>query len=228
MSAPAADVPPAQPEAGSSSPPGGSTAFEKWRKRASYMTGLGSLSPEDTHYFRKQECEAGVKDLKESSPIVIFLLKHLALSGCTVPPQNIQCMPCDLTHAGGFIPEPGAVQMCAGNFLSRSHMESSLAHELIHMYDHCKFKVDWGNLRHHACSEIRANSLSGDCRFTSELRRGSVGFSKNHQACIRRRAVVSVAANPNCPDQAAAEKAVNEVFDSCFKDTRPFDEVPTV
>lgn len=28
-------------------------------------------------------------------------------------------------------------------------------HELVHMYDHCKFKVDWSNLRHHACSEVR-------------------------------------------------------------------------
>jgi len=35
---------------------------------------------------------------------------------------------------------------------------------------------------------------------------------------------VSVAANPACPDHAAAERAVNEVWESCFNDTRPFDE----
>lgn len=45
------------------------------------------------------------------------------------------------------------------------------------------------------------------------------------QACVRRRAVLSVAANPACPDTETAEKAVNEVWDSCFHDTRPFDEV---
>jgi inner membrane protease ATP23 len=28
-----------------------------------------------------------------------------------------------------------------------------------------------------------------------------------------------------CPDKATAERVVNEVFESCFKDTRPFDEV---
>lgn len=28
-----------------------------------------------------------------------------------------------------------------------------------------------------------------------------------------------------CPDEAAAERAVNEVWESCFNDTRPFDEV---
>ena len=37
--------------------------------------------------------------------------------------------------------------------------------------------------------------------------------------------MLSVAANPACPDTETAEKAVNEVWDSCFPDTRPFDEV---
>ena len=32
-------------------------------------------------------------------------------------------------------------------------------------------------------------------------------------------------ANPNCPDKGSAERAVNEVWESCFNDTRPFDEV---
>jgi mitochondrial inner membrane protease ATP23 len=38
---------------------------------------------------------------------------------------------------------------------------------------------------------------------------------------------MSVAGNPACPDKAAAERAVNEVWESCFNDTRPFDEVRT-
>ena len=32
-------------------------------------------------------------------------------------------------------------------------------------------------------------------------------------------------ANAACPDAATAEKVVNEVWESCFNDTRPFDEV---
>lgn len=59
-----------------------------------------------------------------------------------------------MTRAGGFTPDPGAVILCGGNFFSKQHMESTIAHELIHMYDHCRFKVDWSNLRHHACSEV--------------------------------------------------------------------------
>jgi hypothetical protein len=45
------------------------------------------------------------------------------------------------------------------------------------------------------------------------------------QTCVRRRAVLSVMANPNCQDKESAERAVNEVWESCFNDTRPFDEV---
>lgn len=45
------------------------------------------------------------------------------------------------------------------------------------------------------------------------------------QACVRRRAVMSVRANPACPDDATAERAVSSVWESCFNDTRPFDEV---
>lgn len=50
-------------------------------------------------------------------------------------------------------------------------------------------------------------------------------FNPPLQACVRRRAVLSVRANPACPDDATAERAVNEVWESCFNDTRPFDEV---
>ena len=45
------------------------------------------------------------------------------------------------------------------------------------------------------------------------------------KACVRRRAILSVSANPNCSSKEVAEKAVNEVWKSCFADTRPFDEV---
>lgn len=45
---------------------------------------------------------------------------------------------------------------------------------------------------------------------------------------MRRRAILSVRANPMCANEAAAERAVNEVWESCFNDTRPFDEVSSV
>lgn len=99
---------------------------------------------------------------------------------------------------------------------------------MVHWFDHCRFLVDWSNLRHHACSEIRAASLSGDCGFGREFQRRIYGFKLQHQNCVKRRAVLSILVNPACGgDREKAERTVDEVFESCFGDTRPFDEVST-
>ncbi len=205
------------------------------------------------------------------------MLKHLSLSSCTFTSSSIQCHPCPPTRSGGFSPEHG-ILLCQDRFFSKRHMEDTLTHELVHAFDHCKFDVKWDDLRHHACSEvsgvwfvnqarhlmdaqpvnllthvsqIRAANLSGDCRWTREIKRGFHAFSKQHQvsalflgslfnsatdlsrvrvfsfqACVKRRAILSVRSNPSCAhDPSLAERAVNEVWESCWKDTRPFDEI---
>lgn len=48
-------------------------------------------------------------------------------------------------------------------------------------------------------SEIRASNLSGDCKFMQEFMRGNIGIKAQHQKCVKRRATLSVAMNPNCP-----------------------------
>jgi mitochondrial inner membrane protease ATP23 len=57
------------------------------------------------------------------------------------------------------------------------------------------------------------------------VRNGILHLSKGHQNCVRRRATLSVRANPKCKSDEEAARVVNEVFDSCFNDTRPFDEI---
>ena len=98
---------------------------------------------------------------------------------------------------------------------------------MVHAYDYLRFKADMVNdLRHAACSEIRASSLSGECKFWREFwNRGQWKVNKQHQECVRRRATISVANRPGCKDDVQAAKVVNEVWDSCFADTRPFDEI---
>lgn len=87
-------------------------------------------------------------------PIVVFMLKHLKLSGCAFPESAVQCYPCPNTTAGGFHPVYG-VLLCQNRYFSKRHLEDTLTHELIHAFDHCKFNVDWANnIRHHACSEV--------------------------------------------------------------------------
>ncbi|KZS93372.1 hypothetical protein SISNIDRAFT_80367 [Sistotremastrum niveocremeum HHB9708] len=222
---------------GNSTPPSEShePAFERWRHRLAWTTGLGLTSEESLRRDQERQaelapaqlaqCRQWKADLLSSSPKITFMLKHLELLGTPIGPEFLHCTPCQPTHAGGTDPDTGNIVLCQGRFMSKKHMEDTITHELLHLYDQSRFSVDWSNLRHHACSEVRASNLSGDCRWGREVRRLFFSFSKQHQACVRRRAVASVQANPSCPDRAAAERAVNEVFDSCFKDTRPFDEI---
>jgi mitochondrial inner membrane protease ATP23 len=74
--------------------------------------------------------------------------------------------------------------------------------------------------------QIRASNLSGECRWANEFFRNKImAFTQHHQDCVRRRAVISVSKRPNCKDDVEATKVVNSVWESCFRDTRPFDEI---
>eukprot|EP00191_Tetraselmis_sp_GSL018_P008547 CAMPEP_0177595528 /NCGR_PEP_ID=MMETSP0419_2-20121207/10417_1 /TAXON_ID=582737 /ORGANISM="Tetraselmis sp., Strain GSL018" /LENGTH=324 /DNA_ID=CAMNT_0019087019 /DNA_START=52 /DNA_END=1029 /DNA_ORIENTATION=- len=61
--------------------------------------------------------------------------------------------------------------------------------------------------------QVRAANLSGDCHWSQEFLRGNFSLQAQHQACVRRRALLSVAMNPNCPEPKAKE-AVDAVFDT--------------
>lgn len=54
---------------------------------------------------------------------------------------------------GGFSQEMGII-MCENNNYTSRRMESTLAHEMVHAFDHCRFKFDHGNLKHVACAEV--------------------------------------------------------------------------
>ncbi|CBQ69658.1 conserved hypothetical protein [Sporisorium reilianum SRZ2] len=200
----------------------------------------------------RERCEQWTDELFRTSPMVRFMSKHLTLLDCNPlsplpppasaatsktplpPPQpKLVIAPCPPDIAGGFSPslpsEPtshSSILLCSNRIFSKAHLEDTLSHEMVHWYDHCRFLVDWSNLRHHACSEIRAASLSGDCGLAREFKRRHYGFKLQHQNCVKRRAVLSILANPACNgDREKAERTVDEVFESCFGDTRPFDEI---
>jgi inner membrane protease ATP23 len=85
--------------------------------------------------------------------MIVFMLKHLRMSACAFTTDSIQCHDCPTDLWGGFSPEWG-ILLCQNRFPSKKYMEDTLAHELIHAFDHCQFNVDWSKLRHHACSEV--------------------------------------------------------------------------
>lgn len=158
--------------------------FARWLKSSAWIAGIGLTTEEQEQRAKlnedkKQEalwlrCEKWKDSLLTTSeftmhthtsdafrsnctsplgPAVTFMMKHLNALGANVTGDHIHCQPCMQTRAGGFSPE-GGILLCQDSFWSKSHMEDTLVHELIHMYDHAKFNVDWKNLRHHACSEV--------------------------------------------------------------------------
>ncbi|KAJ1899567.1 Mitochondrial inner membrane protease atp23 [Coemansia sp. IMI 209127] len=169
-------------------------------------------------------CEEWRNELLKTSPIVRFMSEHLKKSGFPLSTDIMPCIKCEDMRSGGFAMD-GTIQLCYNRLIGKGHLETTMAHEMVHAYDQTNFNIDWFNLEHHACTEIRAASLSGDCTLFQEMMRGNVGFLKHHQVCVKRRAVLSLLANPSCKSKKHAEAAVNKVFQSCFTDTRPFDEI---
>ncbi|XP_061061079.1 mitochondrial inner membrane protease ATP23 homolog isoform X3 [Eubalaena glacialis] len=118
------------------------------------------------------------------------------------------------------------IVLCQNNICNQAHMNRVVTHELIHAFDHCRAHVDWfTDVRHLACSEVRAANLSGDCSLLNEILRLHFGLKQHHQTCVRDRAIRSILAVRNISKEVA-QKAVDEVFESCFNDHEPFGRIP--
>lgn len=87
-------------------------------------------------------------------PIIRFLSDNIRQLGGDLSSHNIYCRRCTQRKAGGFDPEYG-IQICANEMRDQGHLEDTMAHEMVHAYDHLRFKLDWdNNLRHAACTEV--------------------------------------------------------------------------
>lgn len=221
------------------SPKSSLNGFEWWRRTSQYQTGLGLTDKDKAQYefdFQNrnmeekcQQCDEYKNWMLTYSPSVLFMMDEIKKvtknKQAVVTKQNITCDVCDFTKGGGFSPNEG-ILLCANWIRSKWQLEDILTHELVHVYDYLKFDLDLNNLRHHACTEIRASMLSGECRIWQEIKKTGLGdFGKKFQSCIKRRAVLSVSSNPLCKSTEEAEKVVDTVWNSCFNDTRPFERV---
>ncbi|ORY75088.1 peptidase M76 family-domain-containing protein [Protomyces lactucae-debilis] len=211
------------------------SSFDQWLLSMNCL--VGRASPNEQQQYRAwrdetyaqpmlDRCNKSRDFLLSSSPGVLFMLKELDKVGCGMTTEQITCGPC-LSQKGGFHPDRG-IRLCSNQATAQAEVEKTLMHELVHAFDRCRFKVDWRNPKHHACSEIRAASLSGECGWWREYKAGNTGvtgIARHHQACVRRRAARAVAANPAVKNLDEATFLVNSVFDSCFQDTRPFERI---
>jgi hypothetical protein len=94
--------------------------------------------------------------------------------------------------------------------------------------------VNWGKIFPLKCSvQIRIfSNIISKCTFIGSLdkskRNGrmTTDFLGHGAKCVKRRAQLSVKANPNCAEKA--EEYVEAAFERCYKDTFPFDRHPNL
>lgn len=113
-----------------------------------------------------KRCEQHRDWLFTYSPAVRFMSEKVGDLNGRLDASNVVCRRCParLTEdgeihrqSGGFSPEHG-ILLCANEMRDRKHLEDTLAHEMVHAYDHLRFKVDWmgdKDLKHAACTEVR-------------------------------------------------------------------------
>jgi inner membrane protease ATP23 len=111
-----------------------------------------------------ERCEKNRDWLLQNSPIVRFLGDKIKDLNGNLDASNILCRRCParLTEdgqvhrqGGGFSPQHG-ILLCANEMRDWKHLEDTLAHEMVHAWDHLRWKMDaTNNLRHAACTEVR-------------------------------------------------------------------------
>ncbi|EZA53866.1 mitochondrial inner membrane protease ATP23 homolog isoform X2 [Ooceraea biroi] len=171
----------------------------------------------------KARCEANVYKCIKNSPIVKLMLAALKSSGCEVDMRrHISCEVCNPIVSGGYDSEFNQVVICQNTVSSASIIQGVLLHELIHMFDFCRNKLDVKNIDHIACTEIRAANLA-HCSFISSLIQGHSSFfniKASHQNCVKNKAKLSIMNVHKVSDEVASA-AIERVFTKCYNDLEP-------
>lgn len=109
--------------------------------------------------FDCKQCEQHRDYLLKYSPVIRFMNDNINKLGGDMGPHNVHCRTCtdprEKMHAG-FDYKYG-IKICANYVQDKKTMEDVLAHEMVHAFDHLRFKTNLSaedDLRHAACSEV--------------------------------------------------------------------------
>jgi inner membrane protease ATP23 len=118
------------------------------------------------------------------------------------------------------------ILLCQNRIRGDEEMTKTLTHEMVHAFDDCRANLDWTDCVHHACTEIRASNVSRECRWLEEFKRLQIHGVNGQKSCVRRRAELSVGMNPFCNKPGQARLAVEAAWETCYRDTAPFENCP--
>jgi len=180
-----------------------------------------------TNTFEHRRCEEKVISEIVSNPCVKLMFLALKKNGCPVElSRHISCEPCHGRLKGGFDSKNNQIVLCEdSSFSYSSSFGRVLTHELVHALDHCTRRVDWDDLEHLACAEVRAANLT-DCSPTRALLRDFPGplrrLKAGHRECVLDKASRSVSAIRPRDSKETVARTVENVFKSCFHYVAPF------
>lgn len=181
------------------------------------------IGKEGKEGIEKIKCEKNVYKCIKESPIVKIMLAALKSSGCPVDiRRHISCEVCDYSVSGGYDPQLNQIVVCQNVSTRKGMVQGVLTHEMIHMFDYCRNELDFRNMEHLACTEIRAANLT-HCSFTSAWSQGDASLSKikeAHQDCVKTKALYSVLAVRQI-GKAEAVDIIEKVFPKCYNDLEP-------
>eukprot|EP01122_Echinamoeba_exundans_P010900 TRINITY_DN4186_c0_g1_i1.p1 TRINITY_DN4186_c0_g1~~TRINITY_DN4186_c0_g1_i1.p1 ORF type:complete len:201 (-),score=22.15 TRINITY_DN4186_c0_g1_i1:68-640(-) len=182
-----------------------------------------AAAPKDAEDVLHTRCESRVTEAIKKNPFIGSLIFNLNKSGCDVTREFFTCRPCK-RPVQGFYDSRLGITMCENYLPTKGAVEDVLMHELVHAYDNCRVELDTSDCVQVACAEIRAASMSGECRFSREIMRGQFRYFKHVPDCVKRRAVNATSALPHC--KPVAEKSVQKAWQSCYNDYAPFSFPP--
>ncbi|XP_017883366.1 mitochondrial inner membrane protease ATP23 homolog [Ceratina calcarata] len=178
---------------------------------------------EQQEQLQKTRCEVNVVDCIQNSPLVKLMMAALKSSGCEVDiGRHISCEVCDKVVTGGYDPQLNQIIVCQNTARTKNRVQSTLSHEMIHMFDYCQNKLDLNNIDHLACTEIRAASLC-HCSYFMALSRNvasPIRIARTHRDCVIDKAVRSIVAVKDVTKDEALT-AVLRVFERCYNDLEP-------
>lgn len=171
----------------------------------------------------KIKCEQNVYQCVKESPIVKLMMGALRSSGCPIDiRRHISCEVCDISVSGGYDPETNQIVVCQNTARTKGTIQGILTHEMIHMFDFCRNNLDFKNIDHLACTEIRAANLT-HCSFMSAWSQGDANFfniKEAHQNCVKTKALYSVLAVRKVSKVEGVD-AIERVFSKCYNDLEP-------
>ncbi|KAF5304087.1 hypothetical protein FQA39_LY01872, partial [Lamprigera yunnana] len=176
-----------------------------------------------TESIDKLKCERNVYKCIKSSPLVKLMMAALKSSGCPIDiRRHIACEECDPIVTGGYDPILNQIVVCQNMKTDKGLIQGILTHEMIHMFDYCRNNLDFKNLDHLACTEIRAANLT-HCSFITAFNQGDASlfnFKKTHQDCVKTKALNSIVAVRSISREDAIN-AIERVFPRCYNDLEP-------